>query len=1601
MKKRITFLMAAFMLLAFLAIPMGMRGQTRSEVTHTFSEHYSANTTLTDVAIAFDNSITGTFGKGEGSTAPQYYTNGTAVRWYGGNTLAITASNATISEIVLTYTQKNKNVTTDVGTYNHDNGTWSGSASSVTFTVESGSGHNRVSAIKVTYSASGSTPTCATPTFSPAAGTYTQAQNVTISCSTEGATIYYTTNGQDPTTNSTVYSGAINVSTNTTIKAMAAKSGYDNSAVATAEYAFVTLEHAGTLADPYTVADAHTAIDANAGTQGVYATGVVSAIPTEWSTQYNNITFNFVDAQGNADFLQAYRCASGTGVDASQVAVGDVVVVYGNLTKYGSTYEFGQGCTLVSLTHPTSTEPSITVTPATLNVDAQEHLVNYLDLAYENIDVDNSSSFTVHYYNAEGDEIQLVPGEAWMTAGVAKPNDVYQVLCTIIANEGEARTAYFKLSALDAENNTVYSNLVTVNQEAYVAPSFAELPFAFNSGRAAIEETDGLSQDGLGTDYNAETNPNTQLKFDGTGDWLLLQFDERPGTLSFDIKGNSFSGGTFTVQTSEDGETYVDLAEYTELGDVATKTFDNLGENVRYIKWIYTNKASGNVGLGNIALAKYEVPVIVPSIAITPDNFELDANSHMGEILTEITYQNIVVVPGSGTESFDVQYYDAEGQEIEQTWCTVGAVANGDTAFNLSIAAGVNEGNEARTAYFKLYGHDEEANVVYSNLVTVTQAAPVIDYAVLPFVWEGGERSAFEALNGTSTHSVGDYAETQGVYRMKLDATGDYIQVKCDQQPGKITIGVKMVGGSNTSTITIQGSADGETFTDIEVLTISGAQGDELTLETTNAFADADRYVRMLFTKGSNVGVGPITIEKGSAPSIAVTPATLDLEASGSGQDGVQMQQFVVTYHNLDIESHSDFTVQFYDAEGEEQEQPAWITPNPAYVSGGNDEGYMVMLFIEGNTDVARSAYYKVSALDADENVVYSNLVTINQAGAPQQYTLTVEPFENLELITFVNEEMIMEGDGEITVTEGDEIMLSIVALEGYEMETLMVNGVNHVDDIAEDYTYTFQMPAENVTISATAVEDVPVTPGSWVLTNLTDLTENDVFVIVGTDADDDTFALPYNGGTSAAPSATAITIVENAISGEPAAELQWNLSGNTTDGYTFYPNGETETWLYCTNTNNGVRVGTNDNKTFKMDEDGYLVNDATSRVLSIYVNNGTPQDWRCYSNYNNNPVVISFYKKVDLPANSIVIEGYGDSERGGYYLIASPFTVSPTDVQGMTEGEYDLYSFDEAEEDEWRNYKAGAFENLEPGKGYLYAHSTDVTLTFDGEAYNGDPIVLKKTAGGDFEGWNLVGNPYTGKAYIDRDFYVMNPQTGDEIITGEGNEIAAMQGFFVIADHDGEELEISTEPTEEGGKIVMNVNSNRGNIIDRAMIRFGEGRQLPKFMLNEDNTKLYIAKGEEEYAVARNEAKGEMNLNFEAAEDGTYTLDFTVENVELDQLLLIDDKTGVSIDLLCTQSYTFEATTDDAAARFRIVFGATTSVQEENINKFAFYNNGNLIINNNGNAILNIVDVLGRIISSYNINGSENVSINAKAGVYMLQLIQGDKIQTQKIVVE
>ena len=306
----------------------------------------------------------------------------------------------------------------------------------------------------------GETPTCVMPTFSPAAGVYTSAQNVTITTTTEGATIYYTTDGTDPVTQGVVYANPISVSSSTQIKAVAKKEGSNNSTIASATFAI--LDHAGTQADPYTVADARSAIDLEIGKASVYATGIVSEIVTAYGyNNYQNVTFNFSsDGETTSAQLQAFRCV---GDDADEVAVGDVVVVSGNLIKYNETYEFAQGCEVVSLQHPIVSTPSIDLSAEEINAAAAE-TEGTISVTYNNItEVDAD---LVWYTDETATVTTTEP--TWIAAELNASNNVDYV---IAANTGAARTAYLKVYALDDESNDVYSELITISQEAYVPPT--------------------------------------------------------------------------------------------------------------------------------------------------------------------------------------------------------------------------------------------------------------------------------------------------------------------------------------------------------------------------------------------------------------------------------------------------------------------------------------------------------------------------------------------------------------------------------------------------------------------------------------------------------------------------------------------------------------------------------------------------------------------------------------------------------------------------------------------------------------------------------------------------------------------------------------------------------------------------------------------------------------------------------------------------------------------------------------------------------------------------------------------------------------------------
>jgi hypothetical protein len=118
----------------------------------------------------------------------------------------------------------------------------------------------------------------ATPEFSPAAGTYTETQEVEITCATSGATIYYTTDGSDPDSGDTEYTGAISVSSTQTLKAIGIKSGMTDSEIASAAY---------TINLPFTPADVSPALwlDASDASTFTYSSGVVVS---QWNDKSGN-----------------------------------------------------------------------------------------------------------------------------------------------------------------------------------------------------------------------------------------------------------------------------------------------------------------------------------------------------------------------------------------------------------------------------------------------------------------------------------------------------------------------------------------------------------------------------------------------------------------------------------------------------------------------------------------------------------------------------------------------------------------------------------------------------------------------------------------------------------------------------------------------------------------------------------------------------------------------------------------------------------------------------------------------------------------------------------------------------------------------------------------------------------------------------------------------------------------------------------------------------------------------------------------------------------------------------------------------------------------
>lgn len=285
------------------------------------------------------------------------------------------------------------------------------------FGLRSKSGAVYLDQIEVTYEVAGSGSSVPSPTFSLTSGTYYGNQTLELSSTVDRGTIYYTTDGTDPSESETATeytTNPINLTapSTLTVKAIVMDSEGNFSSVVSHTYNILT-SIANTQETALTTAEAISLIDATSAEQlaaeKVYVRGTISKVDSYNST-YKSITYWLDDNK--------FEVYSGRGLDnadfsaKTDIEVGAEVIIYGNITKYKTTYEFDKNNYLVSYYVAAKTLESVTISGTPTQT------------TYEVGEAFNTAGLTVTAYYSDGSSKEITSGITWnvtpetLTAGV-------------------------------------------------------------------------------------------------------------------------------------------------------------------------------------------------------------------------------------------------------------------------------------------------------------------------------------------------------------------------------------------------------------------------------------------------------------------------------------------------------------------------------------------------------------------------------------------------------------------------------------------------------------------------------------------------------------------------------------------------------------------------------------------------------------------------------------------------------------------------------------------------------------------------------------------------------------------------------------------------------------------------------------------------------------------------------------------------------------------------------------------------------------------------------------------------------------------------------
>lgn len=380
--------------------------------------------------------------------------------------------------------------------------------------VRANNGVVYLSSIEFTWNTS-TAPTAAAPTFDPAGGTYIGAQDITISSATEGATIYYTIDGSTPSTSSTKYTEPITISANKTLKAIATKSGMNNSAVISADYTILNVADAKTVAEGITYTEG---VGTTGSTEPIMVKGIISQVVDLIGG--TSITYWISDDGTTTNQMEVFKGKGLKGADFSAVTdlkVGDKVVVYGKVKMYKTTPEFDAGSMLLSLEE---------------NKDPYIEAPEVINLTY-----DQTSGEIVYTINNAPDDCNIAVSaeDEWLLAVPGDLGEPISIECEEnTGNEARTTTVTIILSYDNGEKEVTSTVTVTQAGAPVVYDNIPDMFEATNTATDVLVKFDGWVVTGV------STNGKNVYVSDGTNGFIIYNKD---GGLGFEV-GNTLTSST-------------------------------------------------------------------------------------------------------------------------------------------------------------------------------------------------------------------------------------------------------------------------------------------------------------------------------------------------------------------------------------------------------------------------------------------------------------------------------------------------------------------------------------------------------------------------------------------------------------------------------------------------------------------------------------------------------------------------------------------------------------------------------------------------------------------------------------------------------------------------------------------------------------------------------------------------------------------------------------------------------------------------------------------------------------------------------------------------